>query len=289
MPRVSIIIPVFNAGSFLKDAVDSALGQTYSDIEVIIVDDGSTDGCVGSIKEDDRLIKMRQKNMGESVARNRGAEKAKGDSLIFLDADDILDPEMVSLCKLTARTTEKYKFICGGRAHFCDGLNPSPYEQPLLQDDVWLAIAKGNIPILGQCMVSRAAHMEIGGFDPSIKYGEDYDYLLRLANVAKCEWINAVFLYKREHRAMQTRSRSQPDIVKNRLHIIAKVRGIGINDSREMIGAACISDWLLSQALTKCICGRRWSALLDVFRSLVIKPNINDSIYLIKRLITKNG
>jgi glycosyltransferase involved in cell wall biosynthesis len=94
-PSVSIIIPVYNYGRYVDQAVASAINQTYSNREVILIDDGSTDFTYGTLKMYERYKGTRvfsQRNMGVSVARNRGALVSRGEFLLFLDADDWIEP-----------------------------------------------------------------------------------------------------------------------------------------------------------------------------------------------------
>jgi len=90
VPRVSIIIPTYNRASLLREALESVFAQTYQDFEVIVVDDGSTDGT-GEILKDllDKVRYIRQENLGCGAARNRGMEEAKGEYIAFLDSDDL--------------------------------------------------------------------------------------------------------------------------------------------------------------------------------------------------------
>lgn len=120
---VSIIVPVYNPGPYLHACIDSALGQTYRNIELILVDDGSTDGSSAVIDHyaasDSRVTTLRQSNRGLSAARNAGLDIAQGDFITFLDADDILYPRFIELlteqlnagadiaaCDFTRRETE---------------------------------------------------------------------------------------------------------------------------------------------------------------------------------------
>lgn len=98
-PLVSIIIPVYNTEAYVVEAVNSALGQTYQKIEVIVVDDGSSDKSLSLIKQinDSRLRVFAQINQGACVARNRGVIEAKGEFIKFLDSDDVLYPEAVAV------------------------------------------------------------------------------------------------------------------------------------------------------------------------------------------------
>lgn len=98
-PLVSIIIPVYNSASFVVEAVRSALDQTYQNVEVIVVDDGSTDNSLSLVKSihDERLRVFSQINQGACVARNRGIVEARGAYVKFLDSDDILYPDAVAV------------------------------------------------------------------------------------------------------------------------------------------------------------------------------------------------
>lgn len=97
---ISIIIPVYNSGSTLIRCIDSVLNQTFADIEVVIVDDGSSDSsgiiCDQYVKRDRRALVFHQDNSGASIARNLGIEKSSGTFIMFLDSDDWIDPEMLS-------------------------------------------------------------------------------------------------------------------------------------------------------------------------------------------------
>lgn len=95
MPKVSIIVPVYNVEKYLRKCIDSLINQTLNDIEIICINDGSTDKSLKILKEyknkDSRIILLNQENSGQSVARNRGIEIAKGEYLGFVDPDDWID------------------------------------------------------------------------------------------------------------------------------------------------------------------------------------------------------
>ena len=100
---VTVILPAYNAEEYVERSIDSVLTQTYSNIQLIVVDDGSTDGTGGVIdrcaKRDRRIIAVHTQNAGVSAARNNGIDRAKGEFITFLDADDYLDPNYIKdLC-----------------------------------------------------------------------------------------------------------------------------------------------------------------------------------------------
>lgn len=106
---VSIVIPVFNAEHYLEDCLNSAIQQTRSEIEIICVNDGSTDSSGRILKRfqalDSRIVVLSQPNLGLSLARNRGLTRATGEYVMFLDSDDALDLEAVE--KLVAISREE--------------------------------------------------------------------------------------------------------------------------------------------------------------------------------------
>lgn len=123
MPHVSVIIPIYNSEAYLAECLDSALAQTFEDIEVVCVNDGSTDGSARIVEErarqDERVVIITQENRGLGAARNAGVDKARGDYLYFLDSDDRLAGN--ALEELTARANaDNLDVLYFGAVPFCD-------------------------------------------------------------------------------------------------------------------------------------------------------------------------
>lgn len=101
-PKVSVIIPVYNTAPYLHEALSSITGQTLQELEIIIVNDGSTDGSGEIIREvaetDGRIKVFEQENQGQSVARNVGLEQATGEYIYFMDSDDLLSLNALEIC-----------------------------------------------------------------------------------------------------------------------------------------------------------------------------------------------
>ncbi len=114
--KVSVVMPVYNAYDYLRPAIEGVLGQTLKDIELICIDDGSTDNSLEIIKEyqknDERVRIVTENNAGPSVARNKGFQRARGKYVIFLDADDIFDYEMLEKLHSLAEEKELDIAIC---------------------------------------------------------------------------------------------------------------------------------------------------------------------------------
>src|ERR1700744_1176722 len=130
VPLVSIIIPLYNAGNYISETLQSALDQTWPNKEIIIVDDGSTDNSLAIAKsfESEFVKVLSQENKGASAARNKGLSIAKGEYIQFLDADDLLSPNKIAaqLEKLNGSTI--HVGICD-TVYFPDGSNPADFSK----------------------------------------------------------------------------------------------------------------------------------------------------------------
>ena len=108
--KVSVVIPIYNAAEYLRAALDSVISQTLGDIEIICVDDGSTDRSLELIKNyqksDDRIRIITENNAGPSIARNKGLSRARGEYVVFLDADDFYEPTLLEKTYSRAKEDE---------------------------------------------------------------------------------------------------------------------------------------------------------------------------------------
>lgn len=128
---ISVIVPFYNVAPYLKECLDSVLSQTHSHLEVVLIDDGSTDGSVDIAKEylcDPRVRLISQKNGGLSRARNVGLHDAKGDFVVFIDGDDYISPNFLRLM-LDVALSHQVDFICNENiAYFQESTLPKPQE-----------------------------------------------------------------------------------------------------------------------------------------------------------------
>jgi glycosyltransferase involved in cell wall biosynthesis len=191
-PLVSVVIPAYNASNFIAEAVESALSQTYAPVEVIIVDDGSTDDTVAVVDrrhaDDARVRLFRQENAGPSAARNRGIREARGEFIQLLDSDEVLLPIKIEQSyRLFCEQPEIAAVYGHGLLVEADGVTPIVIEQPLLPSgDVFCAwfngrMAGGNYSVTGSFMIRRSVLLEVGGFDETMSYAEDVDLWLKIA------------------------------------------------------------------------------------------------------------
>ena len=182
---ISVVIPLYNKEQSISQTLDSVIRQTYSDFEIVVVDDGSTDGSADVVNgfDDKRIRLISKKNGGVSSARNKGILSAKGDYIAFLDGDDIWDETYLETLH---NLIEKYPdaALYGiGYGRIKDGIkivNPSGLSEQYMGiiQDVW-----NHYPGIwtgSSSSSSRAKLMEVGLFDERITYGEDIDMWWRL-------------------------------------------------------------------------------------------------------------
>ena len=116
MCEVSVIIPVYNVENYVKKCIDSVINQTYTNIEIILVDDGSTDSCGSICKEyslrDNRILVIHKKNGGLSEARNVGLSYAKGNYILFVDGDDYIEKNMIEKLYNTILSNDSDMALC---------------------------------------------------------------------------------------------------------------------------------------------------------------------------------
>jgi glycosyltransferase involved in cell wall biosynthesis len=195
-PPISVVIPCYNARAYIGATLRSVMAQQLPDLEIIVVDDGSTDGSAEFVARDFPLVRVeRQSNQGVAAARNRGIELARGDWIAFVDADDIWLPGKlqaqwrllqdhpdVRCCYSAWKVWRSEKpepsaaelaeiEKANEAADHWQGASGWIYDQLLLDCWVWTSTV----------LVERKLLTELGGFDPTLRLGEDYDLWLRIS------------------------------------------------------------------------------------------------------------
>lgn len=186
-PKVSIVIPVYNGSNFLRDAIDSALAQTYKNIEVIVVDDGSTDsGATESIARSygNKIKYYKKTNGGVATALNYGIEKMTGEYFSWLSHDDMYEKKKVEaqIKFLSGFDSEKTIVACDAKVLFDSGVAKKDIIDVNLFSyfDIFLAIA-GDVGVNGcSLLIPRAAFGKVGKFNPELPVTQDYDLWFRL-------------------------------------------------------------------------------------------------------------
>ncbi|MBW2668721.1 MAG: glycosyltransferase [Deltaproteobacteria bacterium] len=182
-PQVSVIIPTYNRGWIIKEAIDSVLAQDYTEFELIVVDDGSTDHTADVLDSYRNVIKvLSQKNKGVSAARNRGIAEASGKFIAFLDSDDLwLSQKLSAQIEFFTQTPDA--LICQTEEVWIrNGLKVNPKKRHKKPSGMIFE------PSLALCLVSPSAVMIrrslleiVGNFDETLPACEDYDLWLRIS------------------------------------------------------------------------------------------------------------
>jgi glycosyltransferase involved in cell wall biosynthesis len=184
-PLVTVVVPTYQGETFVRATIDSVLAQTWSPFELIVVDDGSSDGTVAILESyGDRLRLVRQENRGVSAARNRGAAEGRGEFLAFLDHDDLWEPQLLAtlvpilaadpklgLVYSDASVIDARGNVRGRRGTYLNYRHGQVFEELL----------HGNFIPVETTILRASLFRELGGCDEKLRYLEDYELCLRFA------------------------------------------------------------------------------------------------------------
>lgn len=187
MIRVSVIMPAYNVEAFVGDALLSALAQTAGDLEVIVVDDGSTDGTASAVAEiarqDARVRLLQQRNRGLAGARNTALAAARGDMFALLDSDDLWEPEFLAEQLAILDRRPDVDIVTGNGLYLggpADGQPARPYPDSRPEPDL-ASIITDERAVFIMSVFRRRVYDTIGSFDETMRTNEDYDFWLRAA------------------------------------------------------------------------------------------------------------
>ena len=211
MPTVSIVIPTYNRAHLIIESLESVFAQTYTDYEVIIVDDGSTDETENTLAEyvektpaaQGRIHFFKQKNAGPAIARNRGIFYAKGEYIAFLDSDDQWYP--TKLEKQVKILDEDQEIGVVYTDCYCGESRNDPNQTGFLANvnppsgDIFDRMVKNNLFWTPSLLFRKEVFLTSGVFDPTLRVTEDYDLWLRICRYNKCCFIPKILTFVREH------------------------------------------------------------------------------------------
>ena len=190
-PSITVVIPTYNLASLLPEAIASARAQQWPAMEIVVVDDGSTDdteSVLNALSGDGDLRWFRQENAGAAAARNRGIAAATGEWIAFLDADDVWLPgKLAAQFQQIEKGAADFSFT-DSRLRFANGEErelPCPIsDRPLMRE-----LLTGNLFGTPTVIVRRRCFETVGGFDEQLRTGEDWDMWLRLASAFTHAWV----------------------------------------------------------------------------------------------------
>lgn len=235
MPRVSVHMPVYNAGRFLEPAVESIRAQTFTDFEFIIIDDGSTDSSgalLERIAADDRRIRLlRRENWGITRTRNQALALAVGEFFAVMDADDVALPERFA--RQVAYFDRHPECVALGTRVLLIDAEGAPIRE-MSEATTHEEIDAQHLAGLGGAithpasMMRREALVAVGGYREQFQTAEDLDVFLRLAEVGRVANLPDVLLHYRQHAASTCHSRQQRVRADNRTVIAEALRRRGL-------------------------------------------------------------
>ena len=200
--KVSVVIPAYNSASFLETTITSVMRQTYQDVEIIVVDDGSTDRTAAVMARFSGVCRyIYQDHAGSSAARNRGIENSVGELVAFLDADDAWLPrKLEEQVGLLARhpdvgLVETGSFLCDEQLRSVRYLPPARLRGRVFE----AMLVDSKVPSTSTVLVRRTCLDQAGGFDPKYRNVQDYDLWLRLARCCRFDYLEEGFAYQRVH------------------------------------------------------------------------------------------
>jgi glycosyltransferase involved in cell wall biosynthesis len=197
MSLVSVIVPVYNADKYLGEALESIVGQTYSPIEILVVDDGSTDNSVNVAKSFKSVEIISRKNNGAAVARNIGLKNCRGEFIAFLDADDYWVAHKTQRQMSYFYENPGVDCLAGRFRNFFEtgasipsGINKTDF----LDDNL------GKMPTLGTLLVRRNVFDRIGLFNPKLRIENDLDWLIRVRDAGiRLVSLDEILMFRRLH------------------------------------------------------------------------------------------
>jgi len=238
MPRVTVFIPTYNRVHFLPAAIDSVLGQTFSDFELLIVDDGSTDGTdalLDRYRSSDRRIRVERHrlNLGSPKARNHGLDLASGEFIAMLDSDDIAVPNRLErqVNFLNERNDHALvgsnKETFGARPSFGRSLRRRPTAPEAIRARLLFRCCIAHSTVMGRTEILRRFR-----YDETFEVSQDFDLFVRLADHYQLANIGAPLVRVRRHAGQVSRKRAE---VKSRLLLILRrqLEALGMAFSEE--------------------------------------------------------
>lgn len=218
MPRVSVVIPAFNAGPFIREAVGSVIRQSFRDHEIIVIDDGSTDDtaqALGPYVEECGVKYVRTENRGPAAARNTGLALCRGELIAFLDADDLWLPSKLARQMEILEADQDAAWVCSGVVVTRDGVADerlTSLRQSQL-DRAETLVAKGRgfeaclyhkFIITSTVVMKREVYEKVGNWNERFRRAEDGEFFLRAARRYPIAIVPELLVVKRLHGANLT-------------------------------------------------------------------------------------
>jgi len=204
-PLVSIIMPVYNEEASIKKAIKTVIDQTYKKFELIVIDDGSTDGTSNIVKTlqelDERIIYLRnEENRGTTYSLNRGLRKASGEYIARIDGDDWYHPRKLELQVKFLERRSEYGIVGTFYILVDESGHAVKVRLPVTHSEIMKRMAYRNAFAHSSIMVRRSVLDMVGYYDERYEYAQDYDLYFRILEVSKGYNLPSYLLYRMRRR-----------------------------------------------------------------------------------------
>jgi hypothetical protein len=201
-PKITILMPTYNAGRYLRPAIESVLAQTFTDFELLIIDDQSTDGSLAVLNayDDPRIrVVQNEQNIGLVRSRNNGLRLASGEYIAVLDADDVTLPNRLEEQVRCLREQQDVGIVASGSLIIdAEGNTLETHNYDMSPEQMYCTLTFANEIFHSSVTFRRQLILGIGGYDESFKYAEDYDLWLRASRFSKIVKLNKILVKWRQ-------------------------------------------------------------------------------------------
>jgi len=271
---VSVIMPTYNRENYLRYAIDSVLNQTYKNLELHIIDDGSTDGTRDLVNsyDDNRIKYYHQGNRGQSVARNVGIKNASGKFICFLDSDNLWKLDKLERQIKLMDENRDYQIIYGENEIINEDGQVQPTQQTIRRysGNITEQLLIYNCINFNTTMIRIECFQEMGGINENTRAGEDYELFLKFSIRYRFMYVPEIFA---QYRLMENRISSNHDKVLQSNH---NILSNFIDEHRNLLDKTIINyTWCrfyTSSGRYHASIGRLNSALYDYLRAILYKP-----------------
>lgn len=231
-PFFSVVIPLYNKEAFIGKTLEAVLAQEFTDFQIIIVNDGSTDGSLEVLNRfnDDRIQICHQDNQGVSAARNKGIDLSTGEYICFLDADDVWSPDFLkTIHSLIIKYPEYYVFSAAVEMEAFGKVLPAQYsvsnevEKGVFIENYFRASRGFSVLWTSASVFHKSVFHRVGVFNVAIKSGQDTDLWMRIGEYYDVVFTTKILAKYTEHGASLSRNRQLKKTAKQQYHKFAEL------------------------------------------------------------------
>lgn len=272
-PLVSVIIPAYNMGRFVTQAIQSVLDQTYSHVEIHVVDDGSTDDTANVMKALEGHPKVNyhyQENKGESGARNTGLRVSKGEFIAFCDADDLWMPRKLELQLPCFDGRPEIGVVYTNTLHVdIDNQPIETYQTTRYNGNISAKLLLKNFVTGATSMVRKKCFDQVGFYDETLKVCQDYDMWLRLSTVCEFFYLDEITYRYRQWPGQVSNGKNELKFFDNSI----RVRERFLRNNPDLVDVQTINELWASTYAERAMALMRWeqtriAAFADILRAL---------------------